>query len=50
MEQSPLVLGHAAEAMAKHYSRRANMTTRTTYAVREAELKGRKTKVVKSGV
>ncbi len=47
-----LVLGHATEAMAKHYSRRANMTTRTTSAVAdfEAELNKRKTKVVKSGV
>ena len=47
-----LVLGHATEAMAKHYSRRANMTKRTTSAVAdfEAELNKRKTKVVKSGV
>lgn len=47
-----LVLGHATEAMAKHYSRRANMTKRTKSAVAdfEAELNKRKTKVVKSGV
>jgi integrase len=46
-----LVLGHATEAMAKHYSRRANMTTRATSVVAdfEAELNKRKTKVVKPG-
>jgi hypothetical protein len=38
--------------MAKHYSRRANMTQRTTLAVAdfEAELNKRKTKVVKPAV
>lgn len=47
-----LVLGHATEAMAKHYSRRANLTARTasTVADFEAELNKRKTKVVKPGV
>ncbi|KQX40897.1 MULTISPECIES: tyrosine-type recombinase/integrase [unclassified Ensifer] len=45
-----LVLGHATEAMAKHYSRRADRTRQTTAAVAdfEAELNKRKTKVVKS--
>lgn len=44
-----LVLGHATEAMAKHYSRRADRTRQTTAAVAdfEAELNKRKTKVVK---
>jgi integrase len=47
-----LVLGHATEAMAKHYSRRADMTARATSAVTdfEAELNKRKTKVVKPTV
>jgi integrase len=47
-----LVLGHATEAMAKHYSRRADMTKRARLAVTEfeAELNKRKTKVVKSAV
>lgn len=46
-----LVLGHASEAMAKHYSRRADRTRQTTAAVvdLEAELNRRKTKVVKLG-
>ncbi|WP_244619158.1 tyrosine-type recombinase/integrase [Rhizobium sp. 18055] len=46
-----LVLGHATEAMAKHYSRRANMTLRATSAAADfdEELNKRKTKVVKSG-
>lgn len=44
-----LVLGHATEAMAKHYSRRADRTKQTAAAVAdfEAELNKRKTKVVK---
>lgn len=44
-----LVLGHATEAMAKHYSRRADRTSQATAAVAdfEAELNRRKTKVVK---
>lgn len=44
-----LVLGHATEAMAKHYSRRADMTARATSVVTEfeRELNRRKTKVVK---
>ena len=47
-----LVLGHATEAMAKHYSKRANLTTRAASAVSdfEAELNKRKTEVVKSRV
>ena len=47
-----LVLGHKTEAMAKHYSRRANMSARATSAVAdfEAELNKRKTEVVKHGV
>jgi integrase len=47
-----LVLGHATEAMAKHYSRRADMTRRATSAVTEfeAELNKRKTKAVKPAV
>lgn len=47
-----LVLGHATEAMAKHYSRRADMTARATSAVTdfEAELNKRKTKVVKPAI
>lgn len=46
-----LVLGHATEAMAKHYSRRADMTRKATEVVAdfEAELNKRKTKVVKPG-
>ncbi len=46
-----LVLGHATEAMAKHYSRRADMTKQTAAAVTDfgAELNKRKTKVVKLG-
>ncbi|MDX3975803.1 tyrosine-type recombinase/integrase [Shinella sp.] len=46
-----LVLGHATEAMAKHYSRRADMTRKATAVVAdfEAELNKRKTKVVKPG-
>ncbi|ASP85488.1 site-specific recombinase [Sinorhizobium meliloti] len=44
-----LVLGHATEAMAKHYSRRADRSRQTTAAVAdfEAELNKRKTKLVK---
>lgn len=44
-----LVLGHATEAMARHYSKRADMTKQTSAAVTdfEAELNKRKTKVVK---
>ncbi|MFK0331100.1 tyrosine-type recombinase/integrase [Rhizobium sp. NPDC090275] len=44
-----LVLGHATEAMAKHYSRRADRSKQATAAVfdLEAELNRRKTKVVK---
>ncbi|MGA1831541.1 tyrosine-type recombinase/integrase [Rhizobium wenxiniae] len=47
-----LVLGHATEAMAKHYSRRADMTARAASVVTdfEAELNKRKTKVVKPAV
>lgn len=47
-----LVLGPATEAMATHYSRRADMTTRATSTVSdfEAELNKRKTKVVKPTV
>ncbi|MEB2848323.1 tyrosine-type recombinase/integrase [Endobacterium cereale] len=47
-----LVLGHATEAMAKHYSRRADMTRRATSAVSdfEAELNKRKTNSVKHTV
>lgn len=46
-----LVLGHATEAMAKHYSRRADRTQQATAAVvdLEAELNRRKTNVVKLG-
>lgn len=44
-----LVLGHATEAMAKHYSRRADRSKQTAAAVADfgAELDKRKTKVVK---
>jgi integrase len=44
-----LVLGHATEAMAKHYSRRADRSKQAQSAVAdfEAELNKRKTKVVK---
>lgn len=47
-----LVLGHATEAMAKHYSRRADMTTRAKSVASdfEAELNKRKTEVVKRAV
>lgn len=43
------VLGHRTEAMAKHYSRRADMSKNTIAAVKdfEAEVNRRKTKVVK---
>ncbi|TCU18796.1 tyrosine-type recombinase/integrase [Rhizobium sullae] len=46
-----LVLGHATEAMARHYSRRADMTAQATVTMVnfEAELNRRKTKVVKPG-
>jgi len=46
-----LVLGHATEAMAKHYSRRADRTRQTEAAVIAigAEMNKRKTKVVKPG-
>lgn len=46
-----LVLGHATEAMAKHYSRRADMRRQATSAVADfgAELNERKTRVVKPG-
>ena len=44
-----LVLGHATEAMAKHYSRRADMTRQATSVVADfgEELNKRKTRVVK---
>ncbi|KQW31785.1 site-specific recombinase [Rhizobium sp. Root274] len=44
-----LVLGHATEAMAKHYSRRADRSRQTQSAVAdfEVELNKRKTKLVK---
>lgn len=44
-----LVLGHATEAMARHYSKHADMTKKTTAAVTDlqAEMNKRKTKVVK---
>jgi integrase len=44
-----LVLGHATEAMAKHYSRRANRSKQAAAAVADfgEELNKRKTKVVK---
>ncbi|MCK8780186.1 tyrosine-type recombinase/integrase [Rhizobium sp. NTR19] len=44
-----LVLGHATEAMAKHYSRRANRSRQASAAIvdLEAEVNRRKTKVVK---
>ena len=44
-----LVLGHATEAMAKHYSRRADRKQKTSAAVADfgEELNKRKTKVVK---
>lgn len=44
-----LVLGHATEAMARHYSRRADMTKQATATVTdfEAEMNKRKTEVVK---
>jgi integrase len=47
-----LVLGHATEAMAKHYSRRADRSKQAVAAVAdfEAELNRRKTKVVKLDV
>ncbi|MBB4104544.1 tyrosine-type recombinase/integrase [Allorhizobium borbori] len=46
-----LVLGHATEAMARHYSRRADMTRQATATVTdfEAEMNKRKTKIVKPG-
>ena len=46
-----LVLGHATEAMAKHYSRRADMRRQATSAVADfgVELNERKTRVVKPG-
>ncbi|WP_137128928.1 tyrosine-type recombinase/integrase [Rhizobium sp. FY34] len=46
-----LVLGHATEAMAKHYSRRADRSKQASAAVVDlgAEMNKRKTKVVKSG-
>lgn len=46
-----LVLGQATEAMAKHYSRRADMSRQTAAAVADfgAEVNRRKTKVVKLG-
>ncbi|QIO53406.1 tyrosine-type recombinase/integrase [Rhizobium leguminosarum bv. trifolii] len=46
-----LVLGHATEAMAKHYSRRADRSKQASAAVAdfEVELNKRKTKVVKPG-
>lgn len=46
-----LVLGHATEAMAKHYSRRADRSRQALAAVADlgAELNKRKTKVVKPG-
>ncbi|MCC8931529.1 tyrosine-type recombinase/integrase [Rhizobium sp. 'Codium 1'] len=46
-----LVLGHATEAMAKHYSRRADMTRQATSVVADfgEELNKRKTRVVKPG-
>lgn len=46
-----LVLGHATEAMARHYSKRADMTKKATATMVdfEAEMNRRKTKVVKLG-
>lgn len=46
-----LVLGHATETMARHYSRRADMTKQASATVAdfEAEMNKRKTKVVKPG-
>nr|WP_245291479.1 tyrosine-type recombinase/integrase [Neorhizobium galegae] len=46
-----LILGHATEAMTKHYSRRADRTKHTAAVMVdfEAELNKRKTKVVEPG-
>ncbi|WP_421594203.1 hypothetical protein [Shinella sp. M27] len=46
-----LVLGHATEAMAKHYLRRADRSRQASAAVAdfEVELNKRKTKAVKPG-